>query len=143
MAATPVFCLVVFTLVTFGNAVQNKQCTVDTYGDLRGAPVQLKPVPLNPPTTSWDLTIPQPCNVAGVVVKVCDPDSPPAPTLYVFSTNEATIKRNGWPLLHNAIVDTTVFCTTSNIPVNSVRVVPKVTNMEVVNYDNNVWESYE
>ncbi|RVE42913.1 hypothetical protein evm_012441 [Chilo suppressalis] len=129
MAATSVFCAVVFAVVTFANAQLKDSCAVDTYGDLKGAPIQLKPVPLTPPVSAWDITIPEPCDVAGVTVKLCDPDSPPEPTVKLVSKKLAVIRRNGSPIAHSAKLDITVFCKFSN-PVGGVIAVPKAFLMD-------------
>ncbi|RVE42916.1 hypothetical protein evm_012444 [Chilo suppressalis] len=80
-------------------------------------PVHLDPVHLNPLLKSWDILLQKSCNVAGVLMKVCDPDAPPMPNVELVSLTQANIKRHGFPI-NSATVETTVYCEPSNLQLN-------------------------
>ncbi|RVE42911.1 hypothetical protein evm_012439 [Chilo suppressalis] len=123
MSPTLVKSFVVFAFLALVSARDDK-CTTVAKGDLNHIPVQLPRLNLPPYQQKWDLSISQPCDVVGMMMKVCDPDSPPVPTLDVLSTNEVIVTRNGNPIQHSATVDTTVFCKFDTHYVGSVRAVP-------------------
>ncbi|CAG9784760.1 unnamed protein product [Diatraea saccharalis] len=93
---------------------QNPQCQTEMIGQITGNPLPLQPVPLLPPSSTWDITIPSVCVNAGLLVKVCDPDGPPLPTVTPLNNREIIVKRNANPLLQPAMVYVTVFCTESH-----------------------------
>ncbi|RVE42906.1 hypothetical protein evm_012434 [Chilo suppressalis] len=113
MATSSVILCLLSVLLSLSQA-QDGRCTIANFGDIHGKSIQLPTTQLRPLRARWDLLIPDKCLNAGLVVKACDHDGPPSPTVTILSSHAVTIERNALLRFHHLVVDVTVFCRSLN-----------------------------